>query len=318
MSSQPAAAPGGAYLRRTAPPPGHPAIAFALLLCACWFPQDRGQRLEKRVERIEEEGPTRQLDQERAATEERARKVDVKIAEIQKKLDALETGSHGAEPGGVARRDELAAELGRLRATLDQQGRRLDTIEKALAQARSGADNRAAERKTDNRAAERKTSSGRATEHRPAGAPDVPRTRAPPEAPREKTGFLAFAREQEDKGEKAVARDLYQEYVQKFPDDPQAADAHFRLGELAFRDRRYQDAIASFGKVAKDFPASERAPAALLRTAEAMLALDLKDDAISLLTEIPKRYPATPAAKRARQHLAELSGSSAPASKKRN
>jgi tol-pal system protein YbgF len=280
-----------------------------LLLCACWFPQDRGQRLEKRIDRIEEEGPTRQLDQERGAMEERARKVDVKIAEIQKKLDALETGSHGAEPGGVARRDELAAELGGLRATLDQQGRRLDTIEKALAQARSGA---------GNRAAERRTASGRAMEHRPAGAPEVPRTRAPPEAPREKTGFLAFAREQEGKGEKAVARDLYQEYVQKFPDDPQAAEAHFRLGELAFGDRRYQDAIASFGKVAKDFPASERAPAALLRTAEAMLALDLKDDAISLLTEIPKRYPGTPAAKRARQHLSELSGSSAPASKKRN
>jgi tol-pal system protein YbgF len=276
---------------------GPSAIALALLLCACWFPQDRGQRLEQRVERIEGEGSVRQLDEDRTATQERARKVDTQIAALQKKLDALDATSHQPAAAPAAGRDELAAEIGRLRASLDQQGRRLDAIEKTLAQARSGGSRRVAER-------------------RAASAPPAVKTGQPPVATGEPTGVLAMAREQEGKGQKAVARDLYLGYVQKFPTDPDAAEAHFRLGELAFGDRKYQEAIAEFGTVAKNFPKSERAPAALLRTADAMLALDLKDDAVSVLSEIPKRYPSSPAASRARTRLAELSGSSAPGKQK--
>ncbi len=79
-----------------------------------------------------------------------------------------------------------------------------------------------------------------------------------------------------------------------------------RLGELAFAERRYQDAIVEFGKVAQDFARSERAPDALLRTADSMLAIGLNDDAKAVLSDVPRRYPNSAAAARARQRLTQL------------
>ncbi|HTT70426.1 MAG TPA: tetratricopeptide repeat protein, partial [Anaeromyxobacteraceae bacterium] len=128
------------------------------------------------------------------------------------------------------------------------------------------------------------------------------------EPPPEPSGVFALAREQEAKGQKEVARDLYREYVEKFPRDPNAAHAHYRLGELAYGDHKYPEAIVEYGKVAQDFPHAEEAPDALYRTAESMLAIDLRDDAMVVLSEIPTRYPTSAAAARAKERLADLKG----------
>jgi tol-pal system protein YbgF len=281
------------------------AVALALLLGACWFPKERGDRLEQRVERIEGESPTAQLDAERSAIREQSRRVDGMLAEVDKRLKELEAAGK-ARPEPSARQGELAEELKRMRGMLEQQGQRLDAqgqrlaaMEKALAQSRRSAGERVAE---------------------PRPVVPVPKAPSPREAPpmsQDKAGYLAFSREQELKGEKAVARELYEQYVKEFPSDPTAAEAHFRLGELAYGERRYRDAIRSFGKVAAEFPRSDRAPDALLRTAESMLRLDMKDDAVAVLSEVPQRYPGTSAAERAKKHLAELPKASAAATKKR-
>ncbi len=290
------------------------AIAVALLLGACWFPKDRGQRLEERVERVEGESAVRRPSENRGAAEEQVRRIDAKIdakmAEVQSKLNELNATAQQAGTERSARNDKLAEEMSRLRAMLEGHAHRLDAIEKSVAQLHASAAARVSERKAaapERKAAaapERKAAA--APEREAAAVPEEPKKREPPEVPQGKTSVLALARQQEVSGEKAVARDLYQEYVSKFPADPRAAQAHFRLGELAFGDRRYQEAIVEYGRVAKDFPRSEEAPDALLRTAEAMTKLDLKDDAIAVLSEIPKRYPASSAAVRAKQRLAEL------------
>jgi tol-pal system protein YbgF len=125
--------------------------------------------------------------------------------------------------------------------------------------------------------------------------------------PTDKAEFFALAMQQEQAGERAVARQLYDEYVKKWPTDPRAADAWFRMGEISFGEKRYREAVLSYGKVAQDFPRSDKAPDALFRTGEAMLALDLKDDAKAIFQDVVKRYPKTSAAKKASARLAELS-----------
>jgi tol-pal system protein YbgF len=284
-------------------PVTHGIALSSLVVCACWFPQDRGQRLEQRVDRIEKEEPV-QLEQDRAATQEAAKRVDAKLAEVQKALDELEATTQQAEREKASRRDKLAEEVAGLHTLLDQHGRRLEAIEKTLAELRSAAGSRVAE-------------GGAGTKPHPKGrtAPERPRKEVAaagePPAAHDTTGVLALAREQESKGQIGVARELYQEYVAKFPNEPAAAEAHFRLGELAFGERRYQEAIVEFGTVAKNFPSSDRAPAALLRTADSMIQLGMKTEAASVLSEIPKRYPNTAAAARARQRLPELTGTGA-------
>ena len=296
-------APDGSRGQAKAFRPRGGVVALVLLLGACWFPKERGDRLEQRVERIEGESPAAQLDAERSAIREQSRRVDGMLAEVDKRLKELETaGKARAEPSG--RQGELAEELKRLRAMLEQQGQRLDAqgqrldgMEKALAQARRSAGERVAE-------------------PRPV-APKAPSPREAPPMSQDKAGYLAFSREQELKGEKAVARELYEQYVKEFPSDPTTAEAHFRLGELAYGERRYRDAILSFGKVAGEFPRSARAPDALVRTAESMLQLNMKDEAVAVLSEVPQRYPGTSAAERAKKHLADLPGASTAARKRK-
>lgn len=283
-------------------------IVSAALLAGCWYPKERGGRLEQRVERIEDERPAGSAGKDTAALTEHARRVDASLADLRRRLEELSaTPKAGTEVS--AREREMTAELGRLREALEQYARRLEVVEKTLAQGPRGEGERIAQpRGTPEKLARREV-----PEVARQGTGSADRT-----APGDKSGALAFAREQERKGEKTVARDLYQQYVTEFPTDPSTAEAHFRLGELAYGERRYRDAIVEYGKVASEFPRSSRAPDALLRTADSMLALGMKADAAILLSEVTERYPATPAAARAKRQLAELPKANAPASKQRD
>jgi tol-pal system protein YbgF len=267
-------------------------LALALLP-ACWVPAEKGRQLEARVQRLEGESKlsAKQLDEQRAAVRERIATVDVKIAEVQKKIDELNATAHRTGADLAVSQDQLKEEFTRLRGTLEEQAHRLDAVDASLAQQKSEMD-------------------GRFAALRGAGALDEWEAKRKLEGlkrPTEKGEFLSLAQDQESKGEKAVARELYEEFVKRWPSDPRAADAHFRLGELWFGDKRYREAVLEYGKVAQDFPRSDKAPDALLRTGESMLALDLKDDARKLFEDVVARYPKTGAAQRAKARLGELS-----------
>jgi tol-pal system protein YbgF len=122
----------------------------------------------------------------------------------------------------------------------------------------------------------------------------------------DKAAVLQLARAEEQKGEKGVAREIYEEYVRKWPSDPSAAEAGLRAGELLFEQKRFREALLSFGKVAQDFPRSDRAPEAMLGAAESMARLEMKDDAVSVLGQVLERYPKSEAAAKAKKRLAEL------------
>ncbi len=271
---------------------------FAVLLAtsACWVPVERGRQMEARIERLEDESDraAKQLDEQRAAVRER-------VAAVDKKIDELNAAAHRTGADLSVNQDRLQGEMSRLRGLLEEEVHRLEVLEATLAQQKSDTDARFAALK---------------------GAGALEEYEAKEKAkqlkrPSDKGEFLALAQEQEAKGERAVARELYEEFVKKWPSDPRAADAHFRLGELWYGERRYRSAILEYGKVAQDFPRSDKAPDALLRTGESMLALDLRDDAKGLLEEVTKRYPQSTAAQRARARLAELTGPKKKGSKKK-
>lgn len=279
------------------------AIALALLASACWYPKERGDRLEQRVDQIEGARPANR-NEDAAALRAELKRVEASLADVQTKLQDLEASR---KPGGEPspRQAELTAELGRLRASVEQYGRRLDAVERSVAQSSRSS----GERVATGRAAQEKAPR-RGPPPSPTPTP-APQARAPAQAGTGTSaaavdvGALALAREQEQKGQKAVARELYQQYATENPTDPASAEAHFRLGELAFGDKKYNDAILEYGKVAREFPRSDRAPDALLRTADSMAALGMKDDAATVLAEIPQRYPGSPAAARAKKRLSE-------------
>ncbi|HYS82869.1 MAG TPA: tol-pal system protein YbgF [Anaeromyxobacteraceae bacterium] len=264
------------------------------LLCAsaCWVPVERGRQMEGRIQRLEGESEisAKQLDEQRAVVRERVAAVDTKIAEVQRKLDELNATAHRSGADLAVSQDRLAEEVRRLNGTLEELSHRLDLLDRAVAAQKNDTDARFAALKG-------------------AGALDEYEGRRKVlelKLPANPGDFLALAQGQEAKGERAVARALYEDFVKKWPSDARAADAHFRLGELWYGDKRWREAILEYGKVAQDFPRSDKAPDALLRTGEAMVALDLKDDARRLFEEVSARYPKSTAAKRAQARLAEL------------
>jgi tol-pal system protein YbgF len=264
----------------------------ALALAGCWVPAERGRVMEQRIDRLEDENllVTRQLEEQRELLRDRVAKADAKIAEVQTKLDELNTSAHRTGADVVARQDQLQQEVRGLRGQLEEAQHRTAAIEQQLA-------------------ASRQDTEGRFAALKGAGALEQYEARnkiAALTKPNEPQGFLALAREQEQAGEKAVARELYDELAKKWPKDPAAADAHYRLGELAAADGRHREAVLSFGKVAQDFPRSERAPDAMLKTGDSLVELGLKQEASGVYRELLTKYPKTSASRTAEAKVAEL------------
>jgi len=273
-------------------------IAFPLLLAAsaCWVPVEKGRQMDDRIQRVEAESAanTRQLEEQKTVIRDRIARVDQKIAEVQKKLDELNTTAHRSGADVVANQDRLQETLTRTQGQLEEEQHRLLQMAQRVAELQSDTDARFAALKG-------------------AGALEDYEGRKRAEAlkrPADKAEFFALAQQQEQAGERAVARQLYDEYVKKWPTDPRAADAWFRLGEISFGEKRYREAVLSYGKVAQDFPRSDKAPDALFRTGEAMMALDLRDDAKAIYQDVVNRFPKTTAAKKSSARLAEISKNS--------
>ena len=274
------------------PRPARAAALLCLAASACWVPVERGQQMEERIQRLEAENDLnlKQLEEQRAVVRERVATVDAKVAEVQKKINELNATAHRTGADLAVNQDRLVEEMRGLRGKLEEAQHRLDLLEQATASLKGDTEGRFAALK----------GAGALEEY------EAKRKAGELKRPTDKAAFFALAQKQEQAGERGVARELYEEYVKKWPSDPRSADAWFRLGDIAFGDKRYREAVLAFGKVVQDFPRSDKAPDALLRTAEAMLALDLKDDAKAMFEDVAARFPKSKAAQKAKAKLAEL------------
>jgi tol-pal system protein YbgF len=267
-------------------------LLAALPLAACFVPMEHGRRMDARIQALEAENEEQQktLEEQRQAVRDRVEKVDQKIREVQAKIDELNQAARrsGADLGVTLAR--LQDEFAKVKGELEVAQHRLAEVDRAVGGLRADTD-------------------ARFTALKGQGALDAYEARqriAALHRPDDKAAFLALARTEEEKGEKGIAREIYEEYVRKWPSDPRAAEAGFRAGELLFDQKRFRDALLSYGKVAEDFPRAERAPDAMLGAAESMLRLDMKDEAAAVLGQVVERYPKSQAAAKAKARLKEL------------
>lgn len=261
----------------------------AALLPGCWVPIERGRIMEARIQKLEVQNVEQQrsLEEQRQALKER---VDQKINEVQAKIDELNKAARRSGADLSVSLSRLQDEFAKVKGDLEVAQHRLAEIDKSLTALKGDTDARFAALKG-------------------AGALDEFEARqkaASLQRPDDKGAFLALAQKEEASGDKGIARELYTEYVRKWPSDPKSAEAGFRAGELASGQKRWRDALLAYGKVAESFPRSERAPDAMLGAAESMIRLDMKGDAAAVLEQLVERYPKSEAAARAKQRLAEI------------
>jgi tol-pal system protein YbgF len=100
-----------------------------------------------------------------------------------------------------------------------------------------------------------------------------------------------------------LAAGEFGDVLKYYPQDDLAGNAQFYIGEIAYRQGKYADAIKAYTVVQQQFAGNPKAPAAALRKGEAELSLDQRDNGIRDLRALIARYPQTPEASQARSRL---------------
>jgi TolA-binding protein len=103
-----------------------------------------------------------------------------------------------------------------------------------------------------------------------------------------------------------VATGEFQDVIHYYPLDDLAGTSHFYLGEIAYRQLKFTDAVKAYNAVLEGFPGNSKAPAAQLRKGLALLQMSRKDAGIHELRLLIQRHPQTPEAAQARTKLNAL------------
>jgi tol-pal system protein YbgF len=135
----------------------------------------------------------------------------------------------------------------------------------------------------------------------PTAAPAQPQAQAPPLQETYQGGLRDYNAAHYD-----LAASEFGDVLHYYPNDNLAGNAQFYMGEIAYKQQKYKDAVKAYNAVLESFSGSPKAPAAQLRKGLALLQLSQKDSGIHELRLLIQRYPQTPEALQARSKLNAL------------
>jgi TolA-binding protein len=267
------------------------ALLGALTLAGCFYPADRGRALEVRVQKLKEDNDrlsarADEADQKLAATVPR---IDAKISEVTRALESLDKAAHRSSADIGVQMQKAVEDVAQLRGEVETYLHKIQELETALKSLSDSTDQRLAalqgeEAKREAEAAKRREELAR------------------PSTPKE---FYELAT-QRAQADPTVGRQLFVEFLKKWPKDARAGDAHFALGETYRKEDKCREALYEYGQVIQDFARADAAPRAYLRSAECFLTLKMRDEAKLALQELVKNHPKAPEAKDAKAKLVEL------------
>jgi tol-pal system protein YbgF len=107
-------------------------------------------------------------------------------------------------------------------------------------------------------------------------------------------------------GKYDLARSEFQDYLKFYGDTDLASNAQFYLGEISYKQKKYDEAVAAYEKVLTNYPKSFKLGPARLRKGMALIELGQKPAGIRELREVVRRYPGSDEDRLARAKLKEL------------
>src|SRR5215467_13276791 len=107
-------------------------------------------------------------------------------------------------------------------------------------------------------------------------------------------------------GKYDLARTEFKDYLKFYGDTDLASNAQFYLGQIAYAQKNYDQAVSEFDRVLTNYPKSFKLATARLKKGMALLELGQKTSAVRELREVVKRFPGTEEERRARAKLKEL------------
>jgi tol-pal system protein YbgF len=147
---------------------------------------------------------------------------------------------------------------------------------------------------------------GTASNVPPAGASAPPQAPAndgasPPAPPLQQTYQAALRDYNSAKYE--LSNSEFSDVIKYYPQDDLAGNAHFYMGEIAYRQGKYSQAVKQYDVVLEQFAGNPKAPAAQLRKGESLLQSQQREAGAQELRSLIQRYPQTPEAAEARSKL---------------
>jgi tol-pal system protein YbgF len=103
-----------------------------------------------------------------------------------------------------------------------------------------------------------------------------------------------------------VAASEFNDVLHYYPNDDLAGNAQFYLGEIAYKQQKYREAVKAYNVVMENFSGSPKAPAAQLHKGFSLLQLSQRESGVHELRSLIQRYPQTPEAVQARSKLNAL------------
>jgi tol-pal system protein YbgF len=107
-------------------------------------------------------------------------------------------------------------------------------------------------------------------------------------------------------GKYELARSEFQDYLKHYGDTDLASNAQFYLGEIAYSQHQYDQAVSEYDRVLTNYPKSFKLAPAHLKKGMALIELNQKTAGVKELREVVKRYPGTEEERRARAKLKDL------------
>lgn len=189
--------------------------------------------------------------------------------------------------------DELKTRIGKLDATLQSMQAQLQNVQNPSA---TGATQSAGPAPTG--------PGGMAENAPPAGnlAPPAAANGAGAPAPPLQQTYQAALRDY-NSAKYELSNSEFSDVIKYYPHDDLAGNAHFYMGEIAYRQGKYPQAVKQYDVVLEQFAGNPKAPAAQLRKGESLLQTQQREAGAEELRSLIQRYPQTPEAAEARSKL---------------
>ncbi|HET7102744.1 MAG TPA: tetratricopeptide repeat protein, partial [Terracidiphilus sp.] len=224
-----------------------------------------------------------------------ANKMTAAVSNLQQKINAQETALNG-------KMDTTSGQMQSLNDSVDELKVRMDKLNKSIQDLQSQMRNIQAPPQT-------------AMPGTPGGGPDSPAgpggnaqtqgaapAPAANQAPPLNETFQSALRDF-NAARYLLAQGEFQDVVHYYPMDDLAGSSQFYLGEISYREKKYEDAITSYNAVLEQFSGNAKAPAAQLHKGLALLKLNRRSSAVHEFRSLISRYPRTPEAAQAREQM---------------
>jgi tol-pal system protein YbgF len=107
-------------------------------------------------------------------------------------------------------------------------------------------------------------------------------------------------------GKYELARGEFQDYLRYYGDTDLASNAQFYIGEIAYSQKKYEEAVQEYDKVINNYPKSFKLTPAHLKRGMALIELGQKNAGVKELRDIVRKYPGTQEERMARAKLKDL------------